>query len=64
MPESPAYESGLEAGDLIIGIDGSPILGMSELAARIRLSSPGTIVEIKVIRNGEQLTFAVTLGTL
>lgn len=64
VPESPAYESGLEAGDLIIGIDGSPILGMSELAARIRLSSPGTIVEIKVIRNGEQLTFAVTLGTL
>ena len=63
VPESPAYESGLEAGDLIISIDGSPILGMSELAARIRLSSPGTTVEIRVVRNGEQLTFAVTLGT-
>jgi len=63
VPESPAYESGLEAGDLIIGIDGSPILGMSELAARIRLSSPGTTVEIRVVRNGEQLTFPVTLGT-
>ena len=63
VPESPAYESGLEAGDLIIDIDGSPILGMSELAARIRLSSPGTTVEIRVVRNGEQLTFTVTLGT-
>ena len=63
VPESPAYESGLEAGDLIIGIDGSPILGMSELAARIRLSSPGSTVEIRVVRNGEQLTFTVTLGT-
>jgi len=63
VPESPAYESGLEAGDLIIGIDGSPILGMSELAARIRLSSPGTTVEVRVVRNGEQLTFTVTLGT-
>lgn len=63
VPETPAYESGLEAGDLIIGIDGSPILGMSELAARIRLSSPGTTVEIRVVRNGEQLTFTVILGT-
>jgi len=58
---SPAYVSGLEPGDLIIGIDGAPILGMSELAARIRLSSPGTTVEIRAIRNGEQLTFPVTL---
>ncbi|MEE2683318.1 MAG: trypsin-like peptidase domain-containing protein [Actinomycetota bacterium] len=64
VPDSPAYESGLEPGDLIVATDGMPILGMSELAARIRLSSPGTMVEVQVIRNGEEMTFEVVLGTL
>ena len=64
VEDSPASISGLESGDLIIEIDDSPILGMSELAARIRLSSPGTTIEIKIIRNGEQVSLPVTLGTL
>lgn len=64
VPDSPAYESGLEPGDLIVATDGTPILGMSELAARIRLGSPGTMVEVQVIRNGEEMTFEVVLGTL
>ena len=64
VEDSPASVSGLEPGDLIIEIDDSPILGMSELAARIRLSSPGTTIEIKIIRNGEQVSLPVTLGTL
>ena len=61
---SPAWEGGLNPGDLVISVDGSPILGMSELAAKIRLTSPGTPVEIEVIRNGEQAVFIVVLGTL
>ncbi|MBU97939.1 MAG: trypsin [Acidimicrobiaceae bacterium] len=64
VEDSPASISGLESGDLIIEIDDSPILGMSELAARIRLSSPGTTIEIEIIRNGEQVSLPVTLGTL
>ena len=51
-------------GDLVVSVDGFPILGMSELAAKIRISSPGTEVEIGVIRNGEEGFFKVILGTL
>jgi len=61
---SPADQSGLQEGDLIIAVDGSPVLGMSELAARIRLTSPGTMVAIDIVRNGEELGLNVVLGAL
>lgn len=61
---SPAWDGGLMPGDLVVSVDGSPILGMSELAAKIRISSPGTEVEIGVIRNGQEAFFKVILGTL
>ena len=61
---SPADQSGLQEGDLIIAVDGSPVLGMSELAARIRLTSPGTMVAIDIVRNGEEIGLNVVLGAL
>ena len=61
---SPADQSGLQEGDLIIAVDGSPVLGMSELAARIRLTSPGTMVAIDIVRSGEELVLNVVLGAL
>ena len=61
---SPADQSGLQEGDLIIAVDGSPVLGMSELAARIRLTSPGTMVAIDIVRNGEEIRLNVVLGAL
>ena len=64
VPNSPADQSGLQQGDLIINVDGSSILGMSELAARIRLSSPGTEISLGVFRNGEEISIAVVLGSL
>ena len=61
---SPADQSGLQEGDLIIAVDGSPVLGMSELAARIRLTSPGTMVAIDIVRSGEEKVLNVVLGAL
>lgn len=64
IEDGPAWEGGLLSGDLVISVDGSPILGMSELAAKIRITSPGTSVVIGVIRDGEQTFVTVVLGTL
>ena len=64
VPNSPADQSGLEPGDLIINVDGSPILGMSELAARVRLTSPETEISLGVLRNGNEISIAVVLGSL
>jgi S1-C subfamily serine protease len=54
----------LREGDLIIAVDGSTILGMSELAARIRLTSPGTSISLAVLRNGAEISLIVVLGAL
>ncbi len=64
VSNSPADRSGLQQGDLIINVDGSSILGMSELAARIRLSSPGTEISLGVLRNGDEISITVVLGSL
>ena len=64
VPKSPADQSGLEPGDLIINVDGSPILGMSELAARVRLTSPETEISLGILRNGNEISIAVVLGSL
>lgn len=60
----PAAAGGLLSGDLIVGINGEPVPGMTELAAKVRLSSPGTRIDVEVIRDGEPQQLTVTLGTL
>jgi S1-C subfamily serine protease len=60
-PGSPADEAGIEVDDLVISIDGVQVQGGSDLAAQVQTHRPGTGVEVVVVRNGEQLTFDVTL---
>lgn len=60
----PAQAGGLQSGDLIIGLNGEPVPGMTELAAKVRLSSPGTVIDVEVVRDGEIQNLQVTLGTL
>ena len=60
-PGSAADMAGIEVGDLVISIDGVQVQGGSDLAAQVQTHRPGTSVEIVLIRDGEQLTFDVTL---
>ena len=64
VDDTPAQLGGLQSGDLIVGFNGEDVPGMTELAARVRLSSPGTVVEFEVIRDGESVLVEVTLGSL
>jgi putative serine protease PepD len=61
---SPAAEAGLEDGDLVTQFDGEPIQSMTDLAARVRSSEPGTEVSLDVLRGGEHLEVKVTLDDL
>jgi putative serine protease PepD len=61
---SPAAEAGLEDGDLVTQFDGEPIQSMTDLAARVRSSEPGTEVSLDVLRGGERLEVEVTLDDL
>jgi S1-C subfamily serine protease len=61
-PGTAAADAGIEVNDLVISLDGVRIQGIADLAAQVRTHQPGATVEMIVIRDGEELTFEVTLG--
>lgn len=69
-PDSPAYHAGLEIGDLILAVEGVPILDGSEGAIdlnetknRVR-GAEGTDVTITVSHNGEVRDLTITRATI
>jgi len=58
-----AEAAGVEAGDVIIFLDGVAIQDLPDLQAQVRLHRPGDTVELRLIRDGEELTLDATLGT-
>ena len=57
----PAEEAGILVGDIIIGVDGTSTIGMEANGARdLVRGQEGTIVEITVLRDGQELTLPVT----
>jgi hypothetical protein len=52
MDETPAREAGLEAGDIITGVDGEPVSSGRELAKKIRAREAGEVVALEVWRDG------------
>lgn len=60
---TPAAEAGLEAGDLITAVEGSPLENHLELGNKIASMQPGDEVSLRINRDGEQMTLTVTLGS-
>jgi serine protease Do len=62
QPGSPAEKAGLQAGDVIIAVDGTPVDYVAPLQQRIAFRRPGEKVEVEVARRGgERKTLTVTL---
>ena len=60
--DSPAEKCGLQRGDVLLEIDGKPVKSVGHFRNIIALSIPGTEIELKAIRNGEPISFQVTLA--
>ena len=60
---SPAAEAGLERGDLVTAIDDSPVTSAESLVGLVHARKIDSSVTLTVIRDGEQQTVDVTLGT-
>jgi putative serine protease PepD len=58
-----AETAGLQAGDIITELDGVPIAGSVDLTAQVRLHPAGAEAELAYVRDGEEHTVTVTLGT-
>jgi S1-C subfamily serine protease len=78
VKDGPADKAGLEAGgttatiegeevrlggDLITEVDGKKLKSMDELVEIIQGSKPGDQLELKILRDGQEKTADVTLGT-
>ena len=58
---SPAELAGLQQGDLVTAVDGSPIADATQLIVTIRSQAPGDTVTLTVERNGSVTEVPVTL---
>ncbi|MDX5318531.1 MAG: trypsin-like peptidase domain-containing protein, partial [Actinomycetes bacterium] len=61
---SAAAEAGLQAGDVIVAIDGEPVSGSESLTGYVRQYSPGESVGLEVVRRGTAETVTATLGAM
>ncbi len=59
---SPADEGGLQVGDVVVQLDGAPVLGDEDLMATVRDLAPGTAVVLGVLRRGAPVEVPVVLG--
>jgi serine protease Do len=61
-PDSPASKAGLKNGDVIDSLNGQKIENGSALQVAVSETSPGTTIELGILRNGSAQTLSVKVG--
>jgi serine protease Do len=64
FPGSPAAAAGLQAGDIIVAINGEQIDAATELSMLILPHAPGDTITLRVLRDNSVREVEVTLGEL
>ncbi|MDT0682347.1 DegQ family serine endoprotease [Roseicyclus sp. F158] len=62
VPEGPAEEAGMEAGDVILSFDGGEVEDTRQLVRRVGNTEVGKEVGVTVYRDGEMEDLRITLG--
>jgi serine protease Do len=60
----PASKAGIDAGDIIVAVNGKEVADSRNLARTISSMPPGTSVRLSVVRKGQTKMVNVTLGEL
>jgi serine protease Do len=60
----PAAKAGIEAGDVIIAVNGESVKDARDLAKKIGSIAPGTDTKLTVVRKGNERTFNLKLGEM
>jgi len=60
VEDSPAEESGLKAGDLLISVNGRTIRTGEELSSLVRLGEAGEMLNLQILRGRKQMQLVVT----
>ena len=61
---SPAAKAGIEAGDVITAVNGTPVKDARDLARNISMMAPGSSVKLDILHKGETKTLTLTLGEM
>lgn len=64
VPGTPAAKAGVQAGDVITGLDGQPIVSQGDLVDKIGNVVPGTTVKLDIVRAKQRLSLDLTLAEL
>jgi serine protease Do len=64
QPGTPAAMAGMEGGDVIVGFNGKKVTDSTHLRLMVSQTPPKTLVSFKVLRDGKEKDFKVTLAML
>lgn len=62
-PDSPADKAGLKKDDVVIQIDNKKIVDTQDVKNIIGFTTPGTNVDITIMRNGKEKKLTLTVGS-
>jgi serine protease Do len=63
-PAGPSNIGGVQAGDVIVELDGQPVPDMGALVVGARMLEPGKLATLRVWRDNQLLTVTVEVGEL
>ena len=64
LEQGPAAKGGLQVGDVILNLDGKPIIMSADLPHLVGALKPGTRAELDVVRDGARKKLQLTIGAL
>jgi serine protease Do len=64
QPGSPAAKAGIQAGDIITSLNGTPVKDSRDIARKVGMMAPGASVKFDYLRNGQTKSMELTLGEM
>ncbi len=62
MRNGPADRAGVKAGDILVDVEGRPVVNTVAMLNEIAQLSPGSTAKFRFLRNGEPLELAIVVG--
>jgi len=63
-PGGAAARAGIKAGDVILAVNGKPIMHAEELPRRVAHNPPGSIIDVTIVRDKQRRELKATLDNL
>ena len=62
MKDSPGEEAGLLKDDVITALNGEKVINLMEYSEALKKYKPGDVIELDILRDGQEKIISITLG--